>query len=495
LKHTQFKKENIMNHKKYEKGQALIIIVFAIVGLIGITGLTVDGGRTFADRQSAQSSADAAALGAALAKVRGQDITARALGIAATNGYVNNTTHDTITVTNPPGPGCKGEASVYAGDSQYIHVMIVTNVDTYFAPVIGIPQTHNCVEATARGTTNFAGSPAYGLGITTLKPNGHSLDFTGSGPVTIEGGITSNGDLDLSGSGDVIVTQGMRVFGTLDISTSGDWTIGGNTWVNGFDQTGSGSFAASGGFFDNGNFKAKNLTVGGAFSIADTTPTISGTVTPWLPPTQPTILSASTSTTLLTDPFINPSKPSEFVLNPPLPEPTTCYPASNSSATRTLNPGCYVSIKQSGSNTLTLNPGIYYITGADGFVISGSSNLVAEGVLLYLKTGEIDMTGSGSYTLSPMMDEGNPYKGLSIYMDRANTNSYKQSGAATSAISGTIYAPSSEVTVNGSGGTLVIDSQIISSTTEITGSGGINLNYDASKNYQPPNQAAVELIK
>jgi len=99
-----------------------------------------------------------------------------------------------------------------------------------------------------------------------------------------------------------------------------------------------------------------------------------------------------------------------------------------------------VSIKQSGSNTLTLNPGIYYITGADGFVISGSSNLVAEGVLLYLKTGEIDMTGSGSYTLSPMMDEGNPYKGLSIYMDRANTNSYKQSGAGTSEISGTIYA-------------------------------------------------------
>jgi hypothetical protein len=154
-----------------------------------------------------------------------------------------------------------------------------------------------------------------------------------------------------------------------------------------------------------------------------------------------------------------------------------------------------VSIKQSGSNTLTLNPGIYYITGADGFKMSGSSDLVAIGVLIYMKTGEIDMTGSGSYILSPMMDEGNPYKGLSIYMDRANTNSYKQSGAATSSISGTVYAPNADVTVNGSGGTLVIDSQIISSTTEITGSGGINLKYDASKNYQPPNQASVELMK
>jgi hypothetical protein len=372
--------------------------------------------------------------------------------------------------------------------------MIVTNVDTYFAPVIGIPQTHNCVEATARGTTNFSGSPGYGLGITTLKPTGDSLQFTGSGPVTIDGGISSNAGLDLSGSGDVIVTQGMRVFGALDISGSGDWTIGGNTWVNGFDQAGSGAFTASGAFWDNGNFKAKNLTVGGAFSIADTSPTISGTVTPWLPPTQPAIVTAVTPT-LLTDPFIiNPSViPLEFALNPPLPEPTTCNPASNSSATRTLNPGCYVSIKQTGSNTLTLNPGIYYITGADGFKMSGSSNLVANGVLLYLETGEIDMTGSGSYTLTPYTID--PYKGLSIYMDRANTTSYKQSGAGTSAISGTIYAPSAEVTVNGSGGILVVDSQIISATTEITGSGGINLRYDASKNYQPPNQAAVELIK
>jgi hypothetical protein len=282
----------------------------------------------------------------------------------------------------------------------------------------------------------------------------------------------------------------MRVFGALDISGSGDWTIGGNTWVNGFDQAGSGAFTATDDFWDNGNFKVKDLTVGGTFSIADTSPTCTKLPSPW-----PPITVTAVTPTLIADPFIDASKDSGFALDPPLPEPTTCNPASNSSATRTLNPGCYVSIKQTGSNTLTLNPGIYYITGADGFKMSGSSNLVANGVLLYMKTGEVDMTGSGSYTLSPMMDEGNLYKGLSIYMDRANATSYKQSGAGTSAISGTIYAPSADVTVNGSGGILVVDSEIISATTKITGSGGINLKYDASKNYQPPNQAAVELIK
>jgi uncharacterized membrane protein len=68
------KKENIMNHKKSEKGQALIIIVVAIIGLLAITGLTVDGGRLYADRANAQGNADSAALGAALAKAKNENI-------------------------------------------------------------------------------------------------------------------------------------------------------------------------------------------------------------------------------------------------------------------------------------------------------------------------------------------------------------------------------------------------------------------------------------
>ena len=109
-----------MKTKKYESGQALIFIVAAMIGLVAITGLTVDGGRTFVDRQSAQNSADSAALGAALAKIRGQNLTTAALSIAATNGYINNTTHDTITVTNPitdATTGCDGQSirSEYRG--------------------------------------------------------------------------------------------------------------------------------------------------------------------------------------------------------------------------------------------------------------------------------------------------------------------------------------------------------------------------------------------
>lgn len=186
-----------MKTRKYEKGQALIFIVAAIIGLVAITGLTVDGGLTFADRQNAQNSADSAALGGALAKIRGQDVTTAALGIAKTNGYINNITHDTITVTNPitaTTTGCDGQtiSSEYR-TAEYIHVKITTNVKAYFAPVVGIAQTHNCVEAIAYARSAaivplFDGNAIVGLnpststcGIDTGNSNAKSWTLTGGG--------------------------------------------------------------------------------------------------------------------------------------------------------------------------------------------------------------------------------------------------------------------------------------------------------------------------
>ena len=70
-----------MKHHKSEQGQALILIVFTIIGLIAMTGLVVDGGVAFSDRRAAQNTVDAAAYSAALAKVRGNAIVAAAENI------------------------------------------------------------------------------------------------------------------------------------------------------------------------------------------------------------------------------------------------------------------------------------------------------------------------------------------------------------------------------------------------------------------------------
>src|SRR5512146_1487906 len=90
-----------------DRGQVLIIFVFAIIGLIGITGLAIDGGNIYSDRRHAQNAADTAALAGSVVKIKEQkngatgctDLTTptacgakvlnAALDLAETNGYAN----------------------------------------------------------------------------------------------------------------------------------------------------------------------------------------------------------------------------------------------------------------------------------------------------------------------------------------------------------------------------------------------------------------------
>jgi len=94
-----------MNRKKFEKGQALVFIVFAMVGLLGLTGLAVDGGRIFVDRQNTQNATDAAVLAAALARVNGADEMQSVVNSALGNGYDNNGVTNYIKVDSPPTTG------------------------------------------------------------------------------------------------------------------------------------------------------------------------------------------------------------------------------------------------------------------------------------------------------------------------------------------------------------------------------------------------------
>ncbi len=57
---------------KHEKGQALVLVTLAMIGLVGITGLVVDGGIAYTENRDFQNAADAAAMAGALAKVRGK---------------------------------------------------------------------------------------------------------------------------------------------------------------------------------------------------------------------------------------------------------------------------------------------------------------------------------------------------------------------------------------------------------------------------------------
>lgn len=180
--------------RKSERGQAIVLLALGIMGLVGMTALAIDGGNAFADKRNAQDAADTAALAAALAEVRGNDSSALALSFAAQNGYDNDGTSNTVTYHNPPISG------PYTGDNEYIQIFITSEVETFFAPVIGVETTTNTVEAVARAKPPTTESLYDGNAIVGLSPDnnaqycafdsGHSnaVEWTLKG-----GGIFSNG--------------------------------------------------------------------------------------------------------------------------------------------------------------------------------------------------------------------------------------------------------------------------------------------------------------
>ena len=87
------------SRQERERGQMLVIFALALVALVGMVGLIIDGGDSFLQRRDQQNVADAAAMAAGYASVNGQDPTAVAKTVAAANGYTDGVNGATVTVT------------------------------------------------------------------------------------------------------------------------------------------------------------------------------------------------------------------------------------------------------------------------------------------------------------------------------------------------------------------------------------------------------------
>jgi len=181
---------------KPQRGQALVLIVFAIVGLIAMVGLAVDSGNSFADRRNAQSAADNAAIAAALQKVQAVPTgwQLAATNMATSNGYTDDggigiTTVDVYSMDDPLAAGCGSALPVIANPEEYILVTIHSTVDMMFGPIIGIRQTHNCVYAIAHGKPSVKTSLFYGNAVASTSCDAPSAILaSGSSSVLIEGG-------------------------------------------------------------------------------------------------------------------------------------------------------------------------------------------------------------------------------------------------------------------------------------------------------------------
>jgi Tfp pilus assembly protein PilX len=397
-----------------ERGQALILIVLGVVALIGLTGVAVDGSLAYTDRRQAQNAADSAALSAALAHIRGEDLQTAALQAASQNGYPNDAEH-VVTVYHPPinGP--------YVGDGQYIQVVINSRVQARFGTVVGMEEINNTVQAVSRAKPVTQDNMVFGNAVVALKPEDR-------------GAMRSHGNNDL------------RVYGGGLFVNSNDECA--------FDQMGNSTIYAPEGGLN---------AVGGVC--------LRGSIDP-----------ASYIDTGATP-----------VAYPPISLPPT--PLCTGEATvngNTMSPGTYESNHSFPPQGVdTLNPGIYCVDAT--FMMNAHDRLVGHDVVIYMVDGNIHWNGDAEIELTA--PTSGPFAGLLIYMPMTNDEGIILNGNMDSSLVGTIFAPASDIQLNGTMNSSMYHTQVIGYTVDLIGDADIVVTYNDAEQYEAPIPPAVELVQ
>ncbi len=418
-----------MDKYKTENGQALVLLVFAMVVLIGFVALAIDGGMVYSDRRRAQNAADAAALSGAgeiahnwgdLYETCGGADTA-AKSAAQANAVTNGFTIDS-NLGNKNGVTTDCVYGIKFVDHIDVQVMITHPTQTALVHFVYSGPLLNTVEAIARV---YPSKPVgEGNSIISLtdecQGNQKGVVFGGGIDVYVSngGGIFSNSCLILNGhSGDVTVEEP----GTISYFNLGGYTNNGMT----VDP-------------DPQHVYAKNK------------------------------------------PEVDEPNCSKY-------SSKTNMPGGNNV---TIGPGLYKEIKMTSANaSLTMNPGLYCVE--DEFTFNGET-LNGSGITISIigdKKGLSISSSSEVHLSAPPADcggtcTGNAVEGLLLYVNPAHNVDVGLMGNSFSTFSGTVYAPGSQVKIGGTpalgdpNGTVDYATQIIGDTVKVAGTADITIVYD-----------------
>jgi hypothetical protein len=463
-----------------ERGQALILIAFAAIALFAITGLAIDGSNKYSDRRHAQNAADTAALAGALARANiltdnpGLSdsevcpngsmgtlclaITDAALQRADDNGYDNNLVTNEVKVYTCNNPD--SECGPYAGDRNYVQVIITSHVNTFFMRVIGIKESQNIVEAVAlAGKGGILGDGAM---IVSYDPDpncstggtgGYSVQVSGSSSVNLNGG-----GIFLNSTG----TCGFKIPNCADLNIYNGAAV---------STVGANNIDTAGCTFDpplSKNYSQKSIAIPDDVSWPDEPPecSMSGYPTPYKFPD--TIVGADGKTH--DQWLIFPGHYTEFP-NPTLvTNKSYIYMASGVycielPANQALSWSAVDAAALIGSTDPAKNPKASYNP---------------DGVTLYLKQAKgFALNGNGpTYLDAPTHGD---YQGYTIIMKGTQTDhpSCTINGGAIVDLNGLIFAPYCNFTINGQAGeTSEINAQIIGWDMKINGANEIRFNYN-----------------
>ncbi len=442
-------------NKKAESGQVIVVLVFAVVGLIGFTALAIDGGMLFSDRRHAQSASDAASLaGGGFATIAlenygfekavfncslwdlnpnvtdSNSLVNKARTVALNRAYDNGYNSDQVTVT----AYCEDNGPLFEEKYLEFTTHIIKQTKTSLIHFVYGGPAENQVESTVRVRPR---SPA-GLGNAIVSLN--TKDCEGNQNGAIVGGSST-------------------------------------TLVNG------------GGIFTNGCLKCNGsgtsheveVKGGGIHYVITSTGCSEDELDP------------------PADPFQNPI-PEEF-FNIPAPD-DDCGELENRSmgdfekdeeGWKTLEPGVYNKIDDGSLQGIRFEPGLYCVTGSPNAIKISTAYFEGIGVTFYITTGDVQITGTGdddqpSILMAPPQDSGIPYvvDGVLIYLAHGNDSEIMITGNSNTIFAGTIFAPDGDIVATGTGDSAAFQTQLIGMNVEIAGTAYIYINYDADSGLETP---------
>lgn len=460
-----------------ERGQALVMIAIAALVLFAFTALAIDGSVVFSDRRHSQNASDTAVLAAALAKVQNETdnhplygtVNWRQEGLdrAADNDYddtdpvtvVDVQLCSTTIVIDGRQFTCQG-LPANADLDEYIHVVIKSVVDLTFAQVLGWDTITNYTTAVSRATKPEVTSWYDGYGIASTYQGCWANQ--NDAPFNVNGNSTS-----------YVIGAGVLVSAVCEGENS--VTVGGNPYLD----TTTGICAPG----------TTTLPAGDEANLG--TPGIVGNCQ--VPPP---------------DYYTLPAEP-------------VCQ---NEGDIQEVSNGIWVATPgyfsdtfpdvQGGQATIKLTKGIYCLedgldmgagwemtTDVDG---EGDHDATTEGAFFFISGGDVQFNGGSSVVLHAISYSTNStfkpeWLNLLMYIPPSNAANVHITGGSGSTFTGTILAPASDVTLQGStdnqGGSVDIDAQIIASIVEITGNTELNIFYNESNNATTTTNPGIALIE
>jgi hypothetical protein len=187
--------------QELERGQAIVLIAFVMVGLIAMLGLSVDGGGILFLYRDARNATDAATLAAAYARCTNGDLEEAGLKTAADNGFNNDGMQNRVFVQNPPLDG------VGAGDENYINVQIEAFKPSYFIQIVYPEPLWITTEATGFCRKPWDSSSVGAIFGISRDCNNMTVTMTGANSY-IEGDIFSNEHFKMQGGNDKLNVNG-----------------------------------------------------------------------------------------------------------------------------------------------------------------------------------------------------------------------------------------------------------------------------------------------